>query len=83
MSGRPISPTLGERRSYMGAKHIRPNEALGRQRGVLASMLAALLLASLTLAAPYLSAGKDKSLLEQFGPFIFRKRMMLIEPAFE
>ena len=44
----------------MGAKHIPPNEAPERQRGVLASMLAALLLAALTLATPYLSAGKDK-----------------------
>jgi len=43
------------------AKRLSPWCGLARcQRGTLASMLAALLLASLTFAAPYLSAGKDK-----------------------
>jgi len=43
----------------MAAKKM-DSEGTPRRRSTLASMLAALLLASLTFAAPYLSAGKDK-----------------------
>ncbi len=43
----------------MASKHFRLVGAT-RRHATLASMLAALLLASLTFAAPYLSAGKDK-----------------------
>jgi len=44
----------------MAKRHSPSGRGARRQHGTLASMLAAFLLASLTFAAPYLSAGKDK-----------------------
>ncbi len=44
----------------MAQKRSRFSESLPRQHCSLVSIIAALLLAALTLAAPYLSAGKDR-----------------------